>query len=51
MKIKVKYIKSGGIIKLLKLKELTVVERNPFIRLTTKVGPIIHNVGGRSLPF
>ncbi len=51
MQIKIKYIKSAEKIKLLKLKELTVVERNPFIRLTTKVGPIIHNVGGRSLPF
>ena len=51
MQIKVKYIKSAGKIEFLKLKELTVVERNPFIRLTTKVGPIIHNIGGRSLPF
>lgn len=51
MKIKVKYIKSDGIIEFKKLKELTVVERNPLIRLTTKVGPIIHNICGRSLPF
>lgn len=51
MQIKVKYIKSDGIIEFKKLEEFTVVERNPFIRLTTKVGPIIHNIGGRSLPF
>ena len=50
MQIKVKYIKSDGIIEFLKLKELTVVEKNP-LRLTTKVVPTIHNIGGRSLPF
>lgn len=51
MKIKIKHIKSNGKIELVKLKELTVVERNPYLRLTTKVGPVIHNIGGRSLPF
>lgn len=51
MQIKVKYIKSDGVIEFKKLKEFTVIEKNPFIRLTTKVGPIIHNIGGRSLPF
>lgn len=51
MQIKVKYIKSDGVIEFKKLKEFTVIEKNPFIRLTTKVGLIIHNIGGRSLPF